>query len=82
LTFYSVSLQRSYMRFEIEVGGEFPETMPPSLNDGLEASIIWNAPFAAGFLGVILKVIKEPECSISDEFLRLIISKLIMKNLN
>jgi hypothetical protein len=30
------NLQHNYMEFEIRVGGEFSETMPPSLKDGLE----------------------------------------------
>jgi len=34
-TFYSVNLRHNYMGFEIRVGGEFPETMPPSPKDGL-----------------------------------------------
>jgi hypothetical protein len=34
-TFYSVNLQHSCIEFEIRVGGEFSETMPPSPKDGL-----------------------------------------------
>ena len=36
--------------------------------DNLETSIISNAPFAVGFLEVILNILKEPECSFSDKF--------------
>jgi hypothetical protein len=46
------------MEFEIRVGGDFSEPMSPSLNDGLELSIILNAPFAAGFLKIVLGFLK------------------------
>jgi hypothetical protein len=37
-TFYPVNLQHNYMEFEIRVGGEFSETIPPSLKEILEPS--------------------------------------------
>jgi len=33
-----------------------------------ETSIIWNAPFVDGFMGVIFDSFKVPECSFSGRF--------------
>ena len=43
---------------------------PPAVNKkhNLEASIILSAPFAVGFLGVILVFLNVPGCSFSDTF--------------
>jgi hypothetical protein len=81
-TFYSVNLQHNYVEFENRVGGEFSETMPPSPKDGLELSIILNAPFAVGFMKLIIHFYKWQNAPFRVSFLDMIILKLHRNKVN
>jgi hypothetical protein len=70
LRFLSSNLQHNYMEFEIRVGGEFSETMPPSHKDCLETSLVAKCSIYRYVFGNKLEYLNVPAYSFSGKFFR------------